>query len=169
MIRIILFLSFFLLSTMITSCFLTQKSGNSETKPGISVPGPKVIIYQTNKDYSKLVPVILNDDKTALVSYPDIKDVFYKGSLAYPTQLHKGYLLDNRGIDKNVAFINLTYEEYSKLSKTPTADQLMEMLIDKSPISRMYTCGIRPSYNDIELELNSKIDADDFSAFVKIK
>jgi len=132
-------------------------------------PAPKVIIYQTKTDYSKLVPVILSDDKKSVESYPDIKDVYFNGKLAYPIQLHNGYWLDNRGITKNAAFIKLTYEEYSKLSKTPSPEELINMIIDIQPFVSMYSCGSRSSFKNIENELNTLIDAGNFSAFIKIK
>jgi hypothetical protein len=43
------------------------------------------------------------------------------------------------------------------------------MITDSDPIVVMYDCGLRSSYRDIIKELNSKIDAGDFSAFTKIK
>ena len=158
-----------ILSGMIVSCCSVKNADNVKSNQNAFVSGPKVIIYQTKEDYSKLVPVMLSDDKQFLESYPDIKDVYFNGSLAYPIQLHKGYWLDNRGISRNVAFINLTYEEYSKLPNTPLPDELMNMLIDVQPLVSMYSCGLRSSYKDIEQELNAKIDADDFSTFEKIK
>ena len=158
-----------LLSGMIVSCCSVKNADTMKSDQKAFVTGPKVVIYQTKKDYSKLVPVMLSDDKQSIESYPDIKDVYFNGSLAYPTPLHKGYWLDNRGININVAFINLTYEEYSKLPHTPLPDELMKMLTDVQPLVSMYSCGLRSSYKDIEHELNAKIDADDFSTFNKIK
>ncbi len=140
-----------------------------KTDQKVSVSGPKAIIYQTKKDYSKLVPIILSDDKKSIESYPDIKDIYFNGTLAYPTLLHKGYWLDNRGINKNVAFIKLSYEEYSKLQKTPVPEELLIMIVDDQPLVSMYSCGVRSSYEDIEKEMNARIDSSDFSAFTKIK
>lgn len=167
--QILLFSTILLFGAMISSCCSAKKAENTSNDLKASSPGPKVIIYQTTKDYSMLVPIVLSDDKSTIVSYPDIKDVYFKGVLAYPTQLHKGFLLDNRGISKNSAFLKLTYEEYSKLDKTPYADQLMKMIIDKDPITLMYSCGTQSSYQDIEQDLNKKIDAGDFSSFIRIK
>ncbi|MEZ5198883.1 MAG: hypothetical protein R2764_21650 [Bacteroidales bacterium] len=90
--------------------------------------GPPAIIYKTLKDYYDKVPVSLSEDKTEVVSYPGIKDIYYKGEFAYPTQLHDGFLLDNRGIDINTAFLNLTYEDYSKLKSTPSKEELSKWL-----------------------------------------
>ena len=104
-----------------------------------------VIIYKTNADYYNNVPVIMSDDRKDIISYPDIKDVFYNGQLAYPTRLENGYLLDNRGIGKNVAFLKYTYEEYSKLPSTPSKDELLKTIITKEqPLKELYRCDKFP-------------------------
>ncbi len=165
----IIFISLILISSVFSSCCTPQKADMTNVTAIVSIPGPNAIIYKTRKDYSKLVVIILSDDKKSIESYPDIKDVFYNGVLAYPTKLHDGFFLDNRGINKNAAFLKLTYEEYSKLPKTPSSGELMEMIIDKNPLRSMYNVGSRPTFKDIEHELNNKIDAGDFTSFIKIK
>lgn len=167
--RIILWSSVILSSFVILSCGSTKKVDSMKSDQSVFSTGPKVIIYQTSKDYSKLVPIILSEDKKSVESYPDIKDIYFNGILAYPTQLHKGYWLDNRGISVNVAFINLSYEAYSKLPKTPEPEELMNMIVDAQPLVQMFSCGPRSSYPDIEKELNIKIDNNDFSTFKKLK
>ncbi|NVN95267.1 MAG: hypothetical protein HXX18_08300 [Bacteroidetes bacterium] len=114
-----------------------------------------VIIYKTNADYYNNVSVILSDDRKDIVSYPDIKDVYYNGQLAYPTRLENGYLLDNRGIGKNVAFLSYTYDEYSKLVKTPSKEELITKIISKEPLSELYICNKLPK-KDIKV-LNEAI------------
>jgi len=136
---------------------------------GYKITSPQAIIYITKSDYSKLVPIILTHDKKGIASYPDVKDVYYKGSLAYPTPLHKGYLLDNRGISEDVAFIKLTYEQYAALPGTPATEELMRLIVDKNPVTRMYACGERSKFANITDELNAKIDSDDFSGFTRLK
>ena len=111
-------------------------------------PGPHAILYKTKADYSKYVPVTLSEDKSAIVSYPAPQDVFYQGKLATPTDICHGYLLDNRGIGPNSAFLKITYEEYSKLKETPSADELYKQIIDKSPFTEMYDLGLRSEYKD---------------------
>ena len=175
MVRYTLFLSVMLAGAMISACKSakdTAKAKNTDhAKSGqvLSVTEPEIIIYKTTRNYSEFVPVILSEDKKSIESYPDVNDVYYKGKLAYPTPLNKGYWLDNRGISKNVAFTKLTYEAYSKLPVTPSAQNLMTMITDTKPIKRMYSCGKRSSYKDIVLELNTKIDKGDFSGFTRIK
>ena len=116
------------------------------------------IIYKTKKDYRSFVPVTLSEDKTKIVSYPNPKDVFYEGVLAYPTELNKGYLLDNRGINNNVAFLNINYENYSKLEEVPLLDELFSMILDKDPLIEMYNCGNRYTFKNGISDLNKFID-----------
>lgn len=158
--------AFFILFSVIISmaimsckCQKTGKTVNNQDlgEKGLSVKViAPVIIYKTNGDFYKNVPVMLSDDKTDIISFPDITDVFYKGKLAYPTQLANGYLLDNRGVSKNVAFLKYTYEEYSKLPATPNKDELMQMIISKDPILELYKCDKLPK-NDIQ-KLNEFIE-----------
>ena len=103
------------------------------------------------------------------MSYPDIKDIYYNGKLSYPTVLSNGYLLDNRGIGPEVAFLDYTYEDYSKLNATPPASELMKHLLDKDPLSEMYQCGLRSQYNDIEQDLNTIISSGKLKTFKKLK
>ena len=131
--------------------------------------GPRVIVYKTRADYYYNVPVILSDDKSEIVSYPGIKDLYYKGKLAYPTRLNEGYLLDNRGINSNVAFLNYTYEQFSTLEKTPSAEELLNNILDKDPVTEMYSCGSKFDFRDVVNELNEVIDNNKLSSFQKIK
>lgn len=135
----------------------------------VSAPSPPCIVYKTKADYFKNIPVILSEDKARIVSYPDVKDVYYKGEFAYPTALKDGFLLDNRGIDQNVAFLSLTYEEFSKMEKTPAAGELYDLIVDKDPLEVMYKCGNRIDYRDIKNELNEIISDGRLGSFAKLK
>lgn len=146
-----------------------QENKVSDNKPIDFSSPPFVIIYKTKKDYSDKVPVTLNDDKTKIVSYPGTKDVFYNGKLSLPEKLNDGFLLDNRGIDKNVAFLNITYEEYSRQTENPSQSQIMKMIIDKDPLTEMYNCGSRYQYKDIVNELNKIIADKQLNKFKKVK
>jgi len=120
--------------------------------------GPSTIIYKTKKDYNNLVPVILSEDKSKIVSYPHPSDVITNGKYAYPTELDNGYLLDNRGINKNVAFINMTYEEYSKLETAPLLEKLYSMIVDNAPLVEIYNCGNRYTFKNEVSDLNTLIN-----------
>ena len=141
-------------------CSHTVAPANStvrETPGSSSVASPPCLIYKTREDYSQNIPVILSEDKSAILSYPDVKDIYYKGILAYPTLLYDGFLLDNRGISLNVAFLSLTYKEFSEMTKTPSSSELMKLIIDKDPLKELYQCGKRSQYSDLEKELNDLI------------
>ncbi len=127
-------------------------------------PGPPTIIYKTKKDYNQLVPVILSEDKSTIVSYPHPSDVLINGKFPYPTPLENGYLLDNRGINKNVAFLNMTYEAYSALETAPSLDTLFSRIIDNNPLLEMYYCGNRYTFkNNLLEDLNTLIQNDELS------
>ena len=116
------------------------------------------IVYKTKKDYSQYVPVILSKDKSTIVSYPAVTDIYYKGKLAYPTKLADGFWLDNRGINENVAFTDYTYEAYSKLEKTPSTEELFSRILDKDPLEEIVNCGNRSNYPDEVKDLNQLIE-----------
>ena len=117
-------------------------------------PSPQAIVYKTKGDYSKYVPVTLSEDKSRIVSYPAPQDVFTNGKLALPTQLAHGFLLDNRGIGANSAFIKITYEEYAKLTQSPSPDELYKLIIDKEPFTEMYDLGPRSNFKEDKVICN---------------
>ncbi len=173
--KILNILAIIFLATGLISCSNSKvnnskqlESKNEEVATN-TMAGPKIIIYKTKADYHNNVPVTLSDNKSEIISYPDIKDIFYKGELAYPTKLNDNFLLDNRGIDENVAFLNYTYERYSKLDKTPTIDILFADILDNDPITEMYNCGSKYDYKDMVIELNDAIDNNKFDSFQKLK
>lgn len=121
------------------------------------VSSPVVYIYKMKKDYSKLVPVLMNEERTRIVSYPDPVDLQRNGKPALPTPLEGGYWLDNRGIGPTVAFLSYTYEEYIRLAEPPGREEMMERIVDKYPLTEIRACGRRADYKDIVAELNEKI------------
>ncbi len=118
------------------------------------IPGPSAIVYKTKNNYNDLVAVILSDDKSEIISYPAPSDVKKEGYNSNPTILKNGYLLDNRGINPNVAFISLTYQQYSELKEVPSLKKLFEMIVDKDPLLEMCNCGNRDSIQNTEAKLN---------------
>ena len=156
---------------MPSCCKKITKPENSNPAPTKTthMAGPPVIIYKTKKEYSNNVPVILSADKKMVVSYPGIKDIYTNGKFATPTLLENGYLLDNRGIGPDVAFLTLTYEAYSKLPATPKPDDFMKMILDADPLTEMYNCGTRYQYQDLAEELNKAIRDGKLGEFKKLK
>lgn len=125
----------------------------------IYTSGPKAIVYKTTGDYLNLVPVSMDKGKTKIISYPAPSDVYYNGILAGPVILKNGYLLDNRGINENTVFLNYTYEEYSKLDKAPSLNDMMSRIENKYPLSELIDCGLRSRFINETTELNALIDA----------
>jgi hypothetical protein len=160
---------------LITACMVAfgschqEKQSRQIVKNTSKVIGPRIIIYKTKADYFLNVPLNLSADRKTISSYPAITDVYFKGKLAVPTKLEEGFLLDNRGITPDVAFINLTYEQYASLPSTPTSGELQKMIIDTDPLTIMYDCGNRQSYQNIVEEINKLLLKKDFSNFKKLK
>ena len=152
-----------ILILMLLSCHSSKTaaltSAEMKDKDILFTPGPAALVYKTRKDYAKHVPILMNESKTKIISYPAPADIYYNGKLAYPTPLQNGYLLDNRGINKNIAFLNYTYEEYSKLKAMPSVAELEARIIDKHPLTELWNCGSRLQYKNEVKELNELIEA----------
>ena len=149
---------------LLVGCASTKNGGNTDMKNDAEftpqfIPGPPVVVYKTTKNYNNNVPVLLTDDKSAVASYPHPKDVMTGGGYALPAVLHDGYLLDNRGIGKNVAFLKWTYEEYAKLQSVPSLQELYGSIIDKDPLVELCDCGNKQAFRDVTEQLNRLIDS----------
>ena len=126
-----------------TACQSTRENNNvsqenivvQQPQKNLSMAMPNAIIYKTKADYSNLVPIMMDDTKTSVVSYPDPVDV---KSVKKPTLLENGFLLDNFGIGKNVVYTDYTFEEYAALEKVPELDEIMQHIIDKEPLVAYY-------------------------------
>ena len=123
---------------------------------GQASANPQVVVYKTKADYHDLVPVTLSADKSKIVAYPAPVDVVINGKYNYPSKLKRGFLLDNRGINMNAAFLDITYEEYAKLSSVDV-NMLFSHIKDNAPFTALYMCGDRYSFKDIVTNLNEKI------------
>ncbi|MCL2040973.1 MAG: hypothetical protein FWG84_02885 [Bacteroidales bacterium] len=148
----------------------TETEQNQEVLTGSVAALPNVIIYKTKADYSQNVPVGLNEEKTAIVSYPGKTDV--KGQL--PVLLEHGFLLDKRGISTNVAFLKYTYDEYMALESIPPIAELFDAIIDTDPLTEMYLCGKTSDFHhgDITELLNealTKSNGKPVEVFKKLK
>ena len=145
-------------------CTTTKRmSQTSDTKQPESVSGlgaeKPILVYKTKANYNNLVPVILSDDKTEIISYPHPDDIKTGNKYSIPVILHNGYLLDQRGIGKNVAFLNITYEEYAKLKEIPTIKDLYHLIVDKDPLIELCNCGSKNAFSDPVNQLNELIDS----------
>jgi hypothetical protein len=136
---------------------MADSTGKSQTQL-VANGSPQVVVYKTTHDYSHLVPVIMNSEKTKIISYPAPGDVFLDGKLALPVSLKNGYLLDNKGITENVVFTNYTYESYSKMKEAPNLKEILANIVDKYPLNEMILCGQRTNFRNVVDEVNSLID-----------
>lgn len=146
-----------------TSCQnkkLMKENSLSDKEVSMLIPGAPAVIYKTMKDYSDYVPVIMNEERTKILSYPDPVDLTFESKLAKPSKLINGYLLDNRGINKNVVFLKYTYEKYSKMSTPPSQTEMLSNILEKYPLIEMYSCGLRSDYSDIIKDMNAIIESD---------
>lgn len=123
-----------------------------------SLAFPQVFVYKMKKDYSNNVPVIMDNGRTRIVSYPAPTDLKRGNGYATPTKLNDGFWLDNKGIGPNVAFLSYTYEEYAALEQAPAIENLMKSIIDKNPLEYYAFCGRRNNFKDIIKEINLLID-----------
>ena len=149
-----------ILSSLIIGCKhnkeIINTTENMKTPYGIA---QHTIVYKTTSDFSDYVPVILNDERTKIISYPAPTDVFYNGKLAKPTVLKNGYLLDNRGITEYVAFLKYTYEDYSRLKEAPSLNEMFNNILEKYPLKEFIYCGSRNKFKDEVNDLNALIEA----------
>lgn len=132
----------------------------SQLETGIEkAHAPNFLIYKTKADYSNYVPVILSADKSQIVSYPAPSDVIKDGELQTPIALHGGYWLDRRGINKNVAFLNTTYADYSKLEQAPLIADLYRQITDKHPLLELFDSGSNVLNDLLVSKINAWIDS----------
>lgn len=124
-----------------------------------TISQPPIIIYKMKRDYSRNVPVLLSDDKSEIISYPHPMDLLGMASKeVMPIRLHGGYFLDRRGINKNVAFLNISYHNYRKLRRPLSISEIEKLLLDKNPLTDFLTCpDITYSRRNIQ-DINSLID-----------
>jgi hypothetical protein len=146
--------------------YSSQKLGQ-KSQP-LTIENPPVIIYKTKRDYSRNIPVLLSDDKKEIVSYPHPMDIMGMASKdVMPIRLHDGYYLDRRGINKNVAFLRITYASYRKLRKPLSIKEIEKNIIDRNPLEEIYSCPSLTEKENIVSILNSAIDSKTLSNLCK--
>lgn len=144
---------------LLTAVVVVLASCKTATTAQYNMPGPKVVVYKTRAEYNNLVPIALSDDKSTIISYPHPADLIRDGKLTLPIPLHKGYWLDNRGIGSNVAFLQMSYADYSKMEDVLSLSTMMGMIRDADPLIEIYDCGLNSGYKDHVSEINKLIDA----------
>lgn len=127
-----------------------------------------VIVYKTRQDYRDKVPVLMNMEKTLIVAYPAPGDLYFEGRPSLPVTLEDGYLLDNRGLSPNSAFLKISYKEYAAMTGPPDPGELLKNILDTDPFTEMYHCGTRSGYKDIRKDLK-RIIRGNFEGCTRLK
>lgn len=147
-----------LCTSAIAGCRSAQEHVHSDsTVVPQFVPGPPTMVYKTSGMYDNNVIVLLNDDRTKVVSYPDPADIRGASGYPIPIRLANGYLLDQRGINKNAAVLTITYQEYARLERAPSRSELFAMILDSNPLIELCDCGTRTAFTSVESQLNALI------------
>lgn len=130
-------------------------------------PGPHVIVYKTNGNFNQQVSVTLSDDGNTIVAYPHPNDIKSTLNTVYPTVLKNGYLIDNRGISTQSAFLKYTYDDYAKLDTIPSLNALYDLILSKNSIIEICDCGDKSGYTNLEKQLNDIIEQDSLSVICR--
>jgi hypothetical protein len=156
--HIFFFLLIILSVSAINHSCSTQRIDSKVTENNKSmISSPPVIVYKTRNNYFDKVPVTLSDDKQRILSYPAQSDIMLAGKFVFPTQLDDGYLLDNRGISPNSAFLRFSYQDYYNMDNIPDARRLMNYILDDNPFIEFYQVGRRNDFQDIKSQINQMI------------
>lgn len=147
--------------------FLSCSNQNKIADNGLKANEP-FVIYKTKVDYYDKIPVTLSNDKTVIVSYPAPSDIKMGDQLIQPILLSDGYLLDQRGINLNVAFTSYTYKEYAALKETPSIEQFFERMIDNDPLLEFYDCQKKLKIKSDLVKVNKMLNKN-FKGCVRLK
>ncbi len=140
-----------LLYVAVASGFLillpTCKSRTSTLETS-KVVGPSIMVYRLNGPLEGFVPVGLNEEKTAIVSYPSPLDL---GRMKSPINVEQDWWIDTRGITQNTGFLSIKTADYLNLKEAPSLAEMMQNL-NKTPFLELWNCGIsQTGFTDAEL------------------
>ena len=110
----------------------------------------------------------MDEKREQILSFPSPVDIRAGSRINAPILLEQGFLLDQRGIHPNSAFLTTTFEEYGKLTSTPTNEELMALVSDTDPFVIMYRCNIKRE-DDLVLKLNELIRNNNFDNCIRLK
>jgi len=123
-------------------------------------PEQPVVIYKTRDKTLNSVPIYLSEDKRSIIGYPGPGDLSNGKHFLYPIKLKKGYLLAQKKVTPNTVFVNMSFEEYSRLENTLPLDILKKMILDYSPFTEYYECGKFKDYDTELKEIVKLVDRD---------
>lgn len=101
----------------------------------------KAMVYRTNVPCPDRVAISLNSARDAVQSFPAPADV---SSESAPLALADGWWLDRRGLGPNPAFIDMSYEQYSRLKEPPSTARLMRMILPDVSVTEVRRLDMTP-------------------------
>ncbi len=131
----------------------SKKTAEIESPEVVMIPANRVImdsrpyavlkatVFQMSGDYANNVAITLNSDGK-VAYYPAPSDI---SASSAPVNLGGGWWLNRQGISANSVFTKYTFEEYSKLQKAPTPEELKEAVIPGAKVTRMVRTDIPAS------------------------
>lgn len=102
---------------------------------------PMTTVFKMTGDYADNVAVTL-DDKGNLLYYPAPSDIT---PASKPVSLGNGWWLNRQGINPGSVFTSYTFDQYSKLSKTPSQKEIKSKIIPGSGVKVFRTVNVPAS------------------------
>jgi len=93
---------------------------------------PKATAFKMTGNYSDKVAITLNPDGSILY-YPAPSDI---SENSRPISLGNGWWLNRQGIAPTSVFTKFTFDEYSRLPKTPSVEELKAAVIPGARVSQ---------------------------------
>lgn len=115
------------------------------------------MVYKVKKPFHGFVPVVLNEDKSDIISYPGKEDALHILERGIALQLQEDYWLDKQGIQAHSVFLSKTLEEWKNLTVIPTPREMMALIQIQEPFAELCDCGNAYTFKNIEQELNQLI------------
>lgn len=130
------------LTPAMTACSSQKKTAEESTQPETAMVAmtmnsrpiavvPKATAFKMNGDYSDNVAITLNSDGS-LAYYPAPTDI---SEASRPVDLGNGWWLNRQGISDRSVFTKYTFEQYAKLKKVPTQQELKAAIIPGSEVT----------------------------------
>lgn len=162
-------LSIAVLVGLTACCGKKNAAGGSTTTTGdaAGASSPRVLVYRTKIDHADHVPVLLSADHTRIISYPAPTDLKTANGLPVPTPVGQGYLLDNRGISRDVAYLGITWAEYAALPEAPALEKLDALIIDRDPLTELWEGDRRANIADPVKEVSAWVAAGELEKHCK--
>ena len=158
-----------LMAGLAACCGKKHAAGQKDTttEGQVATSSPRVLVYRTKDDHADHVPVLLSADHSRIISYPHPSDLKTANGLPVPTPVGQGYLLDNRGISKDVAYLGMSWAEYAALPEAPSMEKLNALIIDRDPLTELWEGDHRANLKDPVKEVSAWVEAGELDKHCK--